>query len=92
MVPKPFDNLKVGHCASVRSFSAAIRTREHHLNEVSFVDVFCWGQPLQDVLVIQVVAEKQDLVVHAKEAALWELERGEDTGEDTIKEKILEKF
>lgn len=37
------------------------------------MDVFCRGQPLQDVLVIQVVAKEQDLVVHAKEAALWEL-------------------
>lgn len=41
------------------------------------MDVFCRGQPLQDVLVVQVVAEQQDLVVHTKEAALWELERGD---------------
>lgn len=65
-------------------FSASIRTREHHLDEVPFVDVFCRGQPLQDVLVVQVVAEKQDLVVHAEEAALWELGRGEDTSKVKI--------
>lgn len=42
------------------------------------MDVFCRGQPLKDVLVVQVVAEKQDLVIHAEEAALWELRRSED--------------
>lgn len=57
----------------------SLRTGEHHLNKVSFMDVFCGGQPLKDVLVVQVVAEKQDLVVHAEEAALWELQRSEDT-------------
>lgn len=55
-------------------FHCSVHTGEHHLNKVSFVNVFGGGQPLEDVLVVQVVAEKQDLVVHAEEAALWELQ------------------
>ena len=53
-----------------------VRTGEHHLDEVSFVDVLGGAQPLQDVLVAQVVAEEQDLVVHAEEAAFGELDGG----------------
>lgn len=56
------------------------------------MDVFCRGQPLQDVLVVQVVAEQQDLVVHAKEAALWELERGGDKSEDVSEVSLLVMF
>lgn len=63
--------------SSPTHWEAAPPTRQHHLDEVSFMDVFCWGQPLQDVLVVQVVAEQQDLVVHTKEAALWELKGGQ---------------
>lgn len=48
------------------------------------MDVFCRGQPLQDVLIVQVVAEQQDLIVHAKEATLWELGRGEDTKSNVL--------
>lgn len=49
------------------------------------MDVFGGGQPLKDVLVIQVVAEKQDLVVHAEEAALWELQRRYDLNLDLFR-------
>lgn len=45
------------------------------------MNFFCRGQPLKDVLVIKVVAEQQDLVIHAKEATLWKLDRGGDTYE-----------
>lgn len=71
----------MGRCVSILrlddaadSLQTTAHTRQHHLNKISLVDVFCRGQPLQDVLVVQVVAEQQDLVVHTKEAALWELE------------------
>lgn len=57
----------------INSLQTTAHTRQHHLNKISFMDVFCRGQPLQDVLVVQVVAEQQDLVVHTKEATLWEL-------------------
>ena len=43
------------------------------------MDVLGGAQPLQDVLVAQVVAEEEDLVVHTEEAALRELE-GEQKG------------
>lgn len=65
-----------------------LHTREHDLDQVSFMDVVCRGQPLEDVLVIQVVAKEQDLVVHAKEAALWELQR--EAGVKVIGGKTLE--
>lgn len=42
------------------------------------MDVFSRRQPLQDVLIAQVMAEQQDLVVHAEEAALWKLKRDGD--------------
>lgn len=35
------------------------------------------------------MAEQQDLVVHAKKAALWELERGGDTSEDKAVSEVL---
>lgn len=52
------------------------------------MDVFCRGQPLQDVIIVQVVAEQKDFVVHAKETALWELHRGGDTSEEMSEETI----
>lgn len=52
------------------------------------MDVFCRGQPLQDVIIVQVVAEKKDFVVHAKETALWELHKGGDTSEEMSEETI----
>lgn len=70
------------------SLRTTAHTRQHHLNKISLVDVFCRGQPLKDVLVVQVVAEQQDLVVHTKEATLWELEGDRNR----IEVEILAKF
>lgn len=47
-VQKSFNTVKVKDI----KFRCSLHTREHHLNQVSFVDVFCRGQPLQDVLVV----------------------------------------
>lgn len=54
---------------------SVLLTREHHLYQISLVDILCCRQPLEDVLRVQVMAEEQDFVIHAKEATLWELGR-----------------
>lgn len=48
-------------------------TWEHHLDQVSLVDVVGGGEPLQDILRVQVMAKEHDLVVHAKKSTFWKL-------------------
>lgn len=43
------------------------------------MDVVRRGQPLQDVVRVEVMAEEQDLVVHAEEPTFWKLERKEES-------------
>lgn len=50
-------------------------TREHHLHQVPFLDLFCRGQTLQDVVRAQVMAEQQDLLIHPKKPTFRELRR-----------------
>lgn len=48
-------------------------TWEHHLDQISLVDVVGGREPLQDILRVQVVTKEHDLVVHAKKSTFWKL-------------------
>jgi len=55
-------------------------TREHHLHQISLLDVAGAVDQLQDVVGGGVVLEQQNLVINTVEAALWELENRKSDG------------
>lgn len=57
----------------VHSGSSSSLTREHHLHQISLLDVTSTSDKLQDVVGGGVMFEQQNLVVDAVKAALWEL-------------------
>lgn len=56
-------------------------TREHHLHQISLLNVTGAFNQLQDVVGGRVVLEQQNLVIYAVEAALWELEKRKQNGD-----------
>lgn len=52
-------------------------TRKHHLHQIPLLNVTGAFDQLQDVVAGCVVLEQQNLVIHAVEATLWELENTE---------------
>lgn len=52
-----------------------IPTREYNLNKISLMYLFCWCNSLQNIIWVQVMAEQENFVIHAKETTLWELQQ-----------------
>lgn len=57
----------------MHSDSSSSLTREHHLHQISLLDVTGTSDKLQDVVGWGVMFEQQNLVIDAIKAALWEL-------------------
>lgn len=57
----------------MHSDNSSSLTREHHLHQISLLDVTGTSDKLQDVVGWGVMFEQQNLVIDAVKAALWEL-------------------
>lgn len=63
------------HRGATHSDGGSSLTREHHLHQISLLDVTGTFDKLQDVVGGRVVFEQQNLVIDAIKAALGELQR-----------------